>query len=107
MSEILQSIPILISTLLKDVYMITVTSSTLFVGAFMFWHRSKIYRALGIEDTNLVHLSIRDIWQKGWRAKVDHFQICVWLVLAQGQLHDESEGSPTQPPTIQRERSYF
>lgn len=96
LKDILAAVPKVLSALVQDIYAITITASTVIGVVIVFWNRKKIYKAVGIEDTSFVRLSVKDVWQRGWRAKMDHFQICIYAVYSQDPHHaDDENGEST------------
>jgi len=62
------------------------------IGAvIVFWNRTRIYKALGVEDISFVRLSVKDFWNRGWRSEVDHFQICIFCILGQDEKSEEED----------------
>jgi len=64
----------------------------------VWWNRPRVYKALGIEDSSFVRLSVKDFWNKGWRAEVGHFQICIFSVLAQDPNHADDDDNNRSSP---------
>jgi len=91
LTHIVGQVPKIMSVLVQDIYAITITASTVIGVVIIFWNRKKIYSALGIEDTSFVRLSVKDVWQRGWRAKMDHFQICIYCVFGKDPNMHEAD----------------
>jgi len=50
------------------------------------FYRKKIEQAFGVEDHNMIRLSMLDLWSGSGGGRTPHFQICVWKVVADSDL---------------------
>merc|ERR1711908_126930 len=62
-------------------YRVTLTCTAIVAFIVAYLYRRQIAKLLGIEDTNVIHFTLQDIYNAGWRSSEFHFQVCVWKIL--------------------------
>lgn len=80
--------------LFKDMYRLVFICTACICFVFIYIYRRKVVKALGIEDSNIIHLTLQDFIHAGWRSDQPHFQVCVWKVLCNPVDPADPKGIP-------------